>query len=118
MARILIVDDHVGFVERIGKELTRFNAVDTGVFYFTPSVFKHISACLQEDICSITRVARHLIASGEPLCAYDVSGSFWFDIDTLDDLRNARVALRRWEVASPEERRSSYASSDFGPSKS
>ena len=107
--------DGSGFVERIGKELTRFNAVDTGVFYFTPRVFKHISACLQEGTCSITRVARLMMANGEPLFACDVSGSFWFDVDTLDDLRNARVALRRWEVAAPEERRSSYARSDFGP---
>jgi 1L-myo-inositol 1-phosphate cytidylyltransferase len=110
--------DESGFVERIGKQLTRFNAIDTGVFYFTPSIFKHRSACLDEGICSITNVASHMITSGEPLCACDVSGSFWFDVDTPEDLRNARVALRRREVAAPKERSSSYASSDFGPSKS
>jgi len=87
--------DEKGFVVYIGKDLVRFNALDTGVFFFTPRIFHNISICLHDGPCSITRAVRHMIASGDPLGTCDVSGSFWLDVDTPDDLRYASSVLRR-----------------------
>ena len=98
-----------GFVERIGKKLQRYNAIDTGVFLFRPGFFEYISAYPHEDHCSITRIVMHMIASGDPLSTCDVSGSFWFDVDTLDDLRFARAVMRQRMLATAEEM-NSYAS--------
>ena len=87
--------DEKGIVVQIGKDLVHFNAIDTGVFLFTPRVFHHISICLHTGPCSITRAMRQMIAKGEPLDTCNVSGAFWLDVDTPDDLRYASAALRR-----------------------
>ncbi len=105
--------DELGFVARIGKKLARWNAVDTGVFLFTPRIFHHIAACLQNDACSITRTVRRMIGRGDPMRTCDVSGAFWLDVDTPEDLQYACAALRAPLAA---ERRSSDASRDPGPS--
>lgn len=87
--------DKEGRVRRIGKRLKRWHAVDVGVFLFWPRVFEHLSDSLQHPNkkCSITRLARRMIAQGDDLYACDVSGAFWLDVDTQDDLVYARRVL-------------------------
>jgi choline kinase len=109
--------DERGHIVHIGKELIHWNAIDVGVFRFTPRIFHHISTCLQDDLCSITRTVRWMIACGDPLNTCDVSGAFWLDVDTPDDLRYACTELRRRQLAATV-RRKGHASSDFGPSAS
>jgi choline kinase len=92
-----------GFVERIGKKLQHCNAIDTGVFLFRPGIFEHISAYPHKDRCSITRIVMHMIASGHLISTCDVSGSFWFDVDTQDDLRDAQSVMRQRMLATAEE---------------
>jgi len=108
------VDDQ-GFVVHIGKKLTRWNAIDAGVFALNPSIFYHISACLHDDLCSITRTIRRLIARGDHLKTCDISGAFWLDVDTPEDLRYASTVLRRQELIATIERKE-HATRDPGPS--
>jgi NDP-sugar pyrophosphorylase family protein len=82
------VDKH-DFVTHIGKDLVRFNALDTGVFLLGPRIFQHVSVGLRQGLGSITSVLQRMIARGDPLHACDVSGSFWLDVDTPEDLRYA-----------------------------
>ena len=109
--------DERGFVVRIGKQLACWNAIDVGVFLFTPRVFHHIAACRCDDLCSITHVMRWMIDCGDPLNACDVSRTFWLDVDTPDDWRYACAALRRRESAAAAGRKG-HAGSDFGSSSS
>lgn len=104
-----------GLVVHIGKELARWNAIDMGVFLFTPRIFHHISACLSDSFCTITQTVRWMIACGDPLSACDASGMFWLDVDTPDDLQYACAALHRRESAVAVGRKD-RASSDIGPS--
>ncbi len=87
--------DELGRVQRIGKHLKRWHAVDVGVFLFQPRVFDHIYDLMQQadDNCSITRMVRHMIARGDDLHTCDISGAFWLDVDTWDDLVYARRLL-------------------------
>jgi len=87
--------DKDGRVQRIGKRLKRWHAVDVGVFLFWPRVFDHLSDLQQQPSarCSITCLARRMIARGDDLQTCDVSGSFWLDVDTWDDLVFARRVL-------------------------
>jgi choline kinase len=87
--------DERGFVVHIGKELVRYNALDTGVFLFTPHIFRYIPVEPHDGLCSITRTVRWMIASGYPLGTCDVSGTFWLDVDTPDDLRYASTEVHR-----------------------
>jgi choline kinase len=109
--------DERGFVAHIGKGLTKWNAIDVGVFLFTPGIFHHITACLHNGVCSITRTIRWMIACGDTLRTCDVSGAFWLDVDTPDDLRYACAVLRR-RVSASTLRRSRYAHGDIGPATS
>jgi len=88
------LDEH-GRVQRIGKELKRWHAVDVGVFLFQPRVFNYLSDLLQssDGQYSITCLVRRMIAYGDDLYTCDVSGAFWLDVDTQDDLIYARRVL-------------------------
>jgi choline kinase len=94
--------DEKGFILRIGKALEHWNAVDSGVFLFRPTIFPFLVELMEDEsrACTVTGTVRRLIASGEGLRACDVSGCFWLDVDTHDDLAHARQALRRRIVES------------------
>ena len=97
--------DTQGCVRRIGKRLKQWHAVDVGVFLFQPRVFSHIKdlPVRADGRCSITSVVQYMIACGDQLHTCDVSGAFWLDVDTPDDLVRARRALDlRAELAQPE----------------
>lgn len=81
--------DEAGFITRIGKRIERWNAIDTGVFLFTPRIFDAIShlSCLQDEGCGISDAVTRLIEKGPGMRTCDVSGAFWMDVDTLEDLR-------------------------------
>ncbi|HID87639.1 MAG TPA: phosphocholine cytidylyltransferase family protein [Anaerolineae bacterium] len=85
-----------GFITRIGKGIEPWNAVDVGVFLFTPAIFAAIEALLHTGRRSpnISQSVTRLIESGHGLRACDVSGAFWMDVDTLEDLRYAEQVLR------------------------
>ena len=89
--------DGRGFILQIGKALERWNAVDVGVFLFQPTIFPVLDKLMDDELrsCTVTRAVRRLIASGERLRACDISGCFWLDVDTPEDLAYARQALRR-----------------------
>jgi len=87
--------DEQGRVQRIGKHLKRWHAVDVGVFLFQPRVFDHFwdLSGHMDGQCTITGLARRMIAHGDDLHTCDVSGAFWLDVDTQDDLIYARRVL-------------------------
>ncbi|MFQ6014738.1 MAG: sugar phosphate nucleotidyltransferase [Anaerolineae bacterium] len=85
-----------GFITGIGKEIEQWNAIDTGVFLFTPIVFTAISNLRRKGKrdCSLTGAVRWLIKRGRQVRACDVSGAFWMDVDTIEDLRYVERLLR------------------------
>jgi choline kinase len=89
-----------GAITRIGKGLTRWNAVDTGVFFFTPRIFEAIDAlqAAGNSNPNISQSVTRLIEAGEGLHACDVSGLWWTDVDTLEDLRNVEAELAQREA--------------------
>jgi len=89
--------NRAGWIRRVGKNLPRWNGLDTGVFLLTPAVFQAVEA-LRAAGCSaptLSQACRWLIERGRGLRACDVSGLFWLDVDTPADLRRAERALRR-----------------------
>ena len=80
-----------GCIVDIGKRLARWDGIDTG-FSFWPA---HVAAGIDRSMCGgelavlMTSLAR---ATGG-LAARDVTGHFWFDVDTEDDIRLAERML-------------------------
>jgi len=88
--------DWTGWIRRIGKNLLRWNGVDTGVFWLTPAIFRAVEALCATGVSAptLTQACRWLIEHGRGLRACDVSGLFWMDVDTPADLRHAERVLR------------------------
>jgi len=83
------VDDALA-VTAIGKTLPAWDALDTGAFYLAPDTWEAVDA-MPED-CELSAIFGEL-ARRHRLRAADVSGEFWYDIDTAADLATAAELL-------------------------
>ena len=72
----------------IGKHLTSWDAIDTGLFLFTPSLFDALEEAMDVGETTLSAGVQRLAAAGLMRGA-DVGPSTWCDIDTVDDLRLA-----------------------------
>jgi choline kinase len=81
-----------GCIKNIGKELGHWDAVDTGVFLITDDFFKAVDELVQSRGTDIETadIIRFLVGGGHQFYACDVSGCFWMDVDTPEDLNLAR----------------------------
>ncbi len=79
-------------VFKIGKELAEFNALDTGMFLCTPSLFSVLAKTINSKKFYLTDAMRVLASDGK-LRSFDIRESFWADIDTHQDLYLAQEGL-------------------------
>jgi len=80
--------DGAGCIKDIGKALAYWDAIDTGAFLLTEDFFQALHELVQQrgtDV-EITDVIRFLVSRGHPFDTCDVSGCFWADVDTKEDL--------------------------------
>ena len=83
-----VIIDSIGCIKDIGKDLNCWDAVDTGVFLLTENFFQALNKLVPElgtDI-EISDVIRFLVSQGYPFNTCSVSGRFWADVDTEEDL--------------------------------
>jgi len=84
--------DGGNFITDIGKGLTHWDVLDTGAFLLTSRFFQVLNKLVRRqgidlEMCD---VIRFLIAQGYRFGTCDVSGYFWMDVDTEDDLNTIR----------------------------
>lgn len=77
---------------RIGKELTEYNAVDTGVFLCTPVIFDALEKSIARGGYSLA-AGNQILAEQGRLLTLDVTGAFWVDVDNEEALQKARQIL-------------------------
>jgi len=84
--------DSAGCIKDIGKDLVYWDALDTGVFLLTENFFEALHELVQHHGTEVTisDVTRLLIGRGHPFDTCDVSGCFWADVDTTEDLGMVR----------------------------
>ncbi|NJE08008.1 CDP-alcohol phosphatidyltransferase [Thermococcus sp. M39] len=84
--KVKIKDRHV---EDLGKHLKEFDAIDTGFFVLTPEIFEVADEILSEkgkaELSEIVKRAKLKVTF--------VSGFFWMDIDTPEDIKKARKLI-------------------------
>ena len=88
-----VIVDSAGCIKAIGKELVYWDALDTGVFLLTEDFFQALNELVRHHGSSveITDVIRFLVNRGHRFNTCDVSGCFWMDVDTEEDLNMARI---------------------------
>lgn len=69
------------YIVDIGKELTRYDAVDTGMFLCTPAIFTALEQASINGNCSLSDGMR-LLAAKRKLRAFDIGDAIWQDVDT------------------------------------
>jgi len=72
----------------ISKELEEYDAIDTGVFLCSESIFSYLKSALRDGDCSLSDGVRLLAADGE-MRAIDIGDAWWQDIDTPEMLQRA-----------------------------
>lgn len=91
--RVLVND--TGLITKIGKELPSWNGIDAGVFYLFPPIFDSIDGIIRErnPEYQLSQAVTRMISLGHPLEACDITGCFWQDVDTWEDLLFVRQSF-------------------------
>ena len=76
----------------IGKDVTDYDALDTGVFVFSPLLFGALEQARAHGDTTLSGGVRRLAARGL-MQAVEIGDAAWCDIDTLADLAAAESAL-------------------------
>ena len=76
----------------IGKTLTEYDALDTGLFVCAPSLFAALESARAQGDTTLSGGIRILAARGL-MRSFDVGEATWCDIDTIEDLHSAEVLL-------------------------
>ena len=83
-----------GRIKAIGKDLSRYEGFDTGFFVLEPQVFEVAQKlALQREEISLSEV----VGEAHLPCTY-LSGFFWMDVDTPEDLKKATKYLIKTAV--------------------
>lgn len=77
-------------IVRIGKGITPWDALDTGVFLFDPGLFPALRAAQAAGDTTLSGGVQRLAAAGRMIGAAVVDSS-WCDLDTPDDLGTAEA---------------------------
>ncbi|MEM3641014.1 MAG: sugar phosphate nucleotidyltransferase [Candidatus Bathyarchaeia archaeon] len=90
-----VLVDEYGYVVDIGKNVQAWNAVDVGLFLLDGAIFEVINSLeKQKPFLDVAECIRYLSLNVKPVWGCDVSGHFWFDIDTPLDVEFVENLLR------------------------
>ncbi len=78
------------YILEIGKQLPRYDAVDTGMFLCTPAVFSSLERAQHNGDCSLSDGMR-LMAEHGKFRAFDIGDGSWQDVDTPEALAHAAL---------------------------
>ncbi|HYR21852.1 MAG TPA: NTP transferase domain-containing protein [Chthoniobacterales bacterium] len=79
-------------VVAIGKNLTDYDAIDTGLFVCPTEIFDYLERAKRDEDCSLADGVRAMTADGK-VRAIDIGDAWWQDIDTPEMLAAAEKVL-------------------------
>ena len=81
-------------IVEIGKDLSRYNALDTGMFLCSPALFNRLESAKTDGNCSLSDGMRKL-AQDHKLRAFDTGDAHWQDVDSPEALAHAETIFDR-----------------------
>ena len=112
--RVFDIDDatkvklHGQNIVGIGKNLSDFDALDTGMFLCTPTLFQWLERAMVNGNCSLSDGMRRMAEKGT-FKAFDIGEAQWQDVDTPEALEWAEVVSSEQPQLIPNEGEWSYA---------
>lgn len=82
-----------GKILDIGKDVSEYNAFDTGFFLCSPSIFAAIETSIDRNNDSTLSGGIRILANAGAARALDISGNFWIDLDDEKALRKGEKCL-------------------------
>jgi len=84
-----------GKILDIGKDVSEYNAFDTGFFLCSPSIFAAIETSIDRNNDSTLSGGIRILTDAGAARALDVSGNFWMDLDDENAFRKAQKSILR-----------------------
>lgn len=82
------------YIVGIGKDLSSYDALDTGMFLCSPAIFNRLESAKKNGDCSLSEGMRKL-AQDWKLRAFDIGDGHWQDVDSPQALAHAENTLDR-----------------------
>jgi choline kinase len=82
----------------IGKQLEPWDAIDTGLFVFSPDIFETLKEAIDQGQTTLSAGVQRLAARGR-MRGIEIGGASWCDVDTAEDLEAAESLLSTSEAA-------------------
>jgi len=79
-------------ITNIGKELKKYNMIDTGIFLCNPIIFDALEESIKKGDDSISGGIR-VLAQRNKMKSLTIGNYVWIDVDTEKDLQNAEKLL-------------------------
>ncbi len=79
-------------ISRIGKTISSYNAIDTGMFLLSPDVFDVLEEAKKDGNCSLSDGIQLLSGRGQ-MGTFDIGNGYWHDVDTPEMMKNAERFL-------------------------
>jgi choline kinase/phosphatidylglycerophosphate synthase len=78
----------------VGKGLSEFQAIDTGIFVFSENIFPALRTSYKSGDCTLSDGVNHLARQGQ-IRAVEIGDLFWQDVDTKQAAKHAERMLVR-----------------------
>ena len=88
------VQSNESYVKKIGKRLTKYNCIDTGVFIGTKGLFEAIDQVFKEKGDASLSEGIQLLADKGLMTTLDIKDAYWQDVDNYEMLAHAENLLR------------------------
>ena len=88
------------YIVEIGKNLSTFDALDTGMFLCSPALFEQLESARKNGDCSLSDGMRKL-AQDWNLRAFDIGDGHWQDVDSPQALAHSENTFAREFAENP-----------------
>ncbi|MFQ5880997.1 MAG: NTP transferase domain-containing protein [Candidatus Methylomirabilales bacterium] len=79
-------------IHDIGKNLTQYNAYDTGIFLCSPAIFSAVEESIHNGDTSLSGAIK-VMAQRQKAKAFDIRDDYWIDVDDHQTLKKAENRL-------------------------
>jgi len=86
-------------IKKIGKSLKNFNAIDTGIFLCTQTLFDELEKCILEGNDSLSAGIQRIADKGK-MGFFDIGDRFWIDIDDSEDYKKTNLFIDKLSLTS------------------
>jgi choline kinase len=83
-------------VTAIGKDLTEFDAIDTGLFVCSIELFDYLQRASESGDCGLADGIR-LMAADAKVQTVDIGQAWWQDVDTPEMMAEAEFRTKSWQ---------------------